>query len=95
MTNPNCYVCKHNYKPSGCEPRCNQMWCNGQNEFEPITQADHIRSMDDSKLEDFIRKIYLHYEPWCDRHCNNSEDANCNDCLRMWLKSPVEVESHG
>ena len=57
-----------------------------------LTNADRIRAMSDDALEDFIRRIYIHFEPWCDKHCKMSGDADCNICLKNWLKQPVEVE---
>ena len=44
-----CRKCKHNYKPSTCEPKCNRM-CDGESDFEPITNAMRIRSMSDEEL---------------------------------------------
>lgn len=44
-----CRKCKHNYKMPGDEPRCNRM-CDGESDFEAITNADKIRSMSDEEL---------------------------------------------
>ena len=44
-----CRKCKHNYKMPGDEPRCNLM-CDGESDFEPITNAMRIRSMSDEEL---------------------------------------------
>ena len=49
-----CRKCKHNYKPSTCEPKCNRM-CDGESDFEPITNAMRIRSMSDEELAEFFR----------------------------------------
>ena len=50
-----CRKCKHNYKPPTCEPKCNRM-CDGESDFEPVTNAMRIRSMTDEELAEFIRK---------------------------------------
>lgn len=39
-----CRICKNNYKPSGCEPRCNMM-CENYSDFEPKTNADRFKEM--------------------------------------------------
>ena len=48
-----CSKCKHNYKMPGDEPRCNRM-CDGESDFESITNADKIRSMSDEELAEFL-----------------------------------------
>lgn len=48
-----CRKCKHNYKMPGDEPRCNRM-CDGESDFEAITNADKIRSMSDEELAEFL-----------------------------------------
>ena len=59
------------------------------------TNADRIRAMSDEELEEFIRKIAIGYEPWCDRHCNMDGDGNCNLCLSKWLKQSAEEHDNG
>lgn len=51
-----CRKCRYNYKPSTCEPKCNRM-CDGESDFEPITNAMRIRSMSDEELAEFIEKV--------------------------------------
>ena len=51
-----CRKCKHNYKPSTCEPKCNRM-CDGESDFEPITNSMKIRSMSDEELAEFINTV--------------------------------------
>ena len=48
-----CRICKHNYKPYNCEPKCNMM-CDGKSDFEPITNAYRIRNMTDEELADVL-----------------------------------------
>lgn len=68
-----CSKCKHNYKPPTCEPKCNRM-CDGESDFEPITNAMRIRSMNDEELAEFLAE-----------KCNiGIEFARC------WLQSEVE-----
>ena len=49
-----CTKCKHNYKPSNCEPKCNRM-CDGESDFKSMSNADRIRSMTDEELIAFIK----------------------------------------
>ncbi len=53
------------------------------------TNADRIRASSDEELEDFIRKIAIHFEPWCDNHCKMDDDDDCNKCLAKWLQKPA------
>lgn len=53
-----CRKCKHNYKMPGDEPRCNRM-CDGESDFEPITNAMRIRAMSDEELADYLYKMTL------------------------------------
>lgn len=48
-----CRKCKHNYKPSTCEPKCNRM-CDGESDFEHITNYDRIHGMSIEELEEFL-----------------------------------------
>ena len=67
--------------------------CNGSGLIEvPMTNADRFRAMSDDKLEDFIRKISIAFQPWCDNHCKLDNGDNCNTCLKNWLKQPVEEQ---
>lgn len=59
--------------------------------FTPMTNGDRIRNMTDEELEEIIRRVSLHWEPWCDRNCEAG--ADCNDCLRKWLQQPVEEDA--
>lgn len=51
-----CRKCKHNYKPSTCEPKCNRM-CDGESDFEPITNYDRIHAMRIEELAEFINTV--------------------------------------
>lgn len=92
-----CRKCKHNYKMPGDEPRCNRM-CDGESDFEPITNAMRIRAMSDEELEKFISKVNrtcivnaLGGDTQCDY-----EDVNCTECkakfcgIQKWLQSEAE-----
>lgn len=64
--------------------------CHGTEFMEvPTTNADRIRAMSDEKLEQFIREIAIHCEPWCDNHCKMDGDDDCNKCLAKWLRQPA------
>ena len=62
----------------------------GCTDFAPCTNADRIRSITDEELAEFIRRLSIGYEPWCDHHCKMNGDDDCNRCLRIWLQQPVE-----
>ena len=76
-----CRKCKHNYKPSTCEPKCNRM-CDGESDFEPITKYDQIHAMSIEELAEWLTKI--------------TDDAqldartNCNYQWDEWLQSETE-----
>ena len=76
-----CRICKHNYKPLSCEPKCNRM-CDGKSDFEPISNADRIRSMSD---EEMVEWIFKHDTKTICYGRLNRED------LLKWLKHEVNL----
>lgn len=55
-----CKLCKHNYQPLDCEPRCNCM-CANHDYFEPITTYGLIMKMDEEDLAyEFLIWLYNH-----------------------------------
>ena len=82
-----CRICKHNYKPLSCEPKCNRM-CDGKSDFEPISNADRIRAMSDEELAEWLAGID-HY--WNDGECivrfgdTHIEDSKYS--ILDWLQS--------
>lgn len=74
-----CRKCKHNYKMPGDEPRCNLM-CDGESDFEPITNSMRIRSMSDEELAEFLQRFGTFNQP-----CSLS----VGEPLK-WLKSEAE-----
>ncbi len=76
-----CRKCRHNYKPSTCEPKCNRM-CDGESDFEPITKYDQIHAMGIEELAEWLTKI--------------TDDAQldartkCNYQWKDWLQSEAE-----
>lgn len=78
-----CRKCKHNYKPSTCEPKCNRM-CDGESDFEPITKYDQIHAMSIEELAEWLTKI--------------TDDAQldaktkCNYQWKDWLQSEAETK---
>lgn len=89
-----CRKCKHNYKMPGDEPRCNRM-CDGESDFESITNADKIRSMSDEELAEFLEKFEV-----CS-NCEYMDKKRCtldNPCVHSiavamalkWLQSEAE-----
>lgn len=94
-----CNICKNNYKPPECEPKCNRM-CENFSDFEPITNVDMIRRMTDEELADFLRTTVAELGDnlfQCDeegypttRGCVNKED--CTECYLKWLKTEVKEE---
>ena len=93
-----CKKCKNNYKTSDCEPRCNMM-CENYSEFEPITNADRIRSMTDEELAEFLKEtirengdnLFLCEEYADTKHCMGLPCAECKAYL-AWLKTEVGCE---
>lgn len=76
-----CSKCKHNYKMPGDEPRCNLM-CDGESDFEPITNAMKIRAMSDEELAEFLVTV----------ETNGYHDQSVSGTLEMidWLQSEAE-----
>ena len=83
-----CRKCRYNYKPSTCEPKCNRM-CDGESEFEHITNADRIRSMSDEELAEFISK-YFSCEYECAVRDKCGSDWDCKRATIDWLQSDAE-----
>lgn len=89
-----CKKCKHNHKPPTCEPKCNRM-CDGESDFEPITNSMRIRAMDDEELAEFLDDL-------TDNCCRCAEHQNCGNCqigldaktgfcdIKKWLQSEAE-----
>lgn len=82
-----CKKCRHNYKPSACEPKCNRM-CDGESDFEPITNAMRIRAMSDEELAEFLDNMCLVKADFHCEECNNP--LNCDVCYLDWLQSEAE-----
>ena len=76
-----CRKCKHNYKPPTCEPKCNRM-CDGESDFEPITNADRIRSMSDEELAEYLSSLIR----------NGHEYLTGEGDWRQWLQSEAEQQ---
>jgi hypothetical protein len=57
------------------------------------TNADHIRSMTDEQLSEFLSK------PFCENHlpkgkeCMRFDTPDCEACVADWLKQPYEEET--
>ena len=76
-----CRKCKHNYKPSTCEPKCNRM-CDGESDFEPITKYDQIHAMSIEELAEWLTKITDDAQLDARTKCNYQWDE--------WLQSEAE-----
>ena len=87
-----CYLCKHNFKPNDCEPKCNMM-CENKNEFEPITNRECINRMTDEELSVFLCNLTsrLHrYSGDCET-CIASEFCSENNIgFNKWLKIEID-----
>lgn len=57
-----------------------------------ITNYERIKSMTIEEIGNFIHSINIGFDPWCDRHCHDYAEENCNDCIDRWLESESEVE---
>jgi len=82
-----CKKCRHNYKPSTCEPKCNRM-CDGESDFEPITNAMIIRDMGDKELAEFLCDISKCESGYCPAYdtCMRTEHGT----MKKWLQSEAE-----
>ena len=58
--------------------------------LSPMTNADHIRSMTDEELCDFILDKRENGHCFNDRCYFNDTDKGCDDCTMEWLKQPYE-----
>lgn len=88
-----CRKCKHNYKPSTCEPKCNRM-CDGESDFEPITNYDRIHGMSIEELAEYIFGVSIGNAPCvlCSEECDFCElsDEDCKKKTLDWLQSEAE-----
>lgn len=87
-----CRKCKHNYKMPGDEPRCNLM-CDGESDFEPITNAMRIRAMSDEELAEFFSKFDT-VCGMCSKNigfgCFIVNPDRCKDNILDWLQSEAK-----
>ena len=91
----NCDNCKHddnvNHYCRDCiATRPPSKWEPSEN-YVPPTNADHIRSMTDEELAEFIPNWSYTDACKCGEHyvdCNNE----CEKCVAEWLQQPYEEE---
>lgn len=76
-----CIKCKHNYKPSNCEPKCNMM-CDGESDFEPITNFERIKRMSKEEFAAWLTKIT--------NDAQLDSRTKCNYQWDEWLQSEAE-----
>ena len=92
-----CRKCKHNYKPSTCEPKCNRM-CDGESDFEPITNYDRVKGMGIEGLAEFLSLCVsdckgkeLEQKEFCEGCPFDSGVGYCTDKrIKKWLQSEAE-----
>ncbi len=91
MEHDGCKGCKYEH----CSPEskeCQGCKQNAVDKYTRMTQADHIRSMSDEELAEFIRELNescLAGAGMVD--CSRNEDCkNCKGILLEWLQSEVE-----
>lgn len=94
MRNVKCRNC-HNYRNEWCEPTIDSPHPDIERDcahFRIKTNADHIRSMTDEELADFISNL-SYTDAWkCGEHyvdCNNE----CEKCVAEWLKQPYKEDT--
>ena len=56
----------------------------------PVTYGDQIRAENNDELKVTIHAFSLGFKPWCDFHCENEGDDDCDKCIENWLHQPVE-----
>lgn len=85
-----CRKCKHNYKMPGDEPRCNLM-CDGESDFEPITNYDRIQGMSIEELAEFFNK-FDNICGMCSKNigCFIVDADRCKNNILEWLQSEAE-----
>lgn len=81
-----CEACKYQNKTE-CEEPCKGCTHNATDNYEPMTNADRIRSMSDEELAEWLDEntssVYIHSVP-CEECVKEME---CVCCLLEWLKS--------
>ena len=75
-----CRKCKHNYKMPGDEPRCNLM-CDGESDFEPITNYIKICSMSIQEMTTDLVNIFEELF---------EDGVPSPEWMEMWLQSEAE-----
>lgn len=61
-------------------------------EAVPMTNADHIRSMSDEELANWLDWEYGRVK-WCDSDrigADDCSDIDCTGCIAYWLKMPYK-----
>lgn len=66
------------------DPNESVKYCTG---FEPITNSDRIRAMNDEELAHFLTPRGCPSE-----NQSNCFEMSCKHCWEKWLKQPAEVE---
>lgn len=92
-----CHNCLGDMYPNGNGWKCRScgvcMDANGRH-FMPapssLTNADRIRAMSGGVLAQSIMTVSNGYAPWCDHHCKHLGEDGCCDCIRNWLRQPVQ-----
>ncbi len=84
-----CEKCKYRYK-SDCEYPCERCvhGCVVKEYYEPMTNADRIRSMSDEDLA--INMMCPNENGLAEIDCDKCDNCNCYECLLKWLQSEVE-----
>lgn len=78
--------CKKDGKPCIFSKECFEL-----EEQKPMTNADHIRSMSDEELGEFLEKAewICHYNTFCETCLKHGADGNCIH-MTEWLKQPYK-----
>ena len=83
-----CLTCKNNYKPSGCEPRCNCM-CENHNMYEPISRYDRIVKMSIKEMAQLFCENFDCASCPAYELCRENEEPAWNGFIKF-LESEVE-----
>ncbi len=88
-----CSICQVEDCPSAQYrgSQCSALRYSVGTDYDPLTQAEIIRNLDDIRLRDFIFKLSNGYRPWCGqasgkRSCSASKNE-CMICMNGWLSS--------
>lgn len=83
-----CITCKYKDRDETQEP-CAHCTKNAVDNYEPMTNGDYIRSLNDTELSQILK--CPNEIGFCEVVCQRDEQ-HCSECTRRWLEAEREVE---